>query len=56
MFSVPTYMKGAILWEVNKPLTVEDEIKIPELTSGQVLVKIAYSGVCHSQVMEDHLK
>jgi S-(hydroxymethyl)glutathione dehydrogenase / alcohol dehydrogenase len=52
MFSVPTYMKGAILWEVNKPLTVEDEIKIPDLVNGQVLVKIAYSGVCHSQVME----
>ena len=45
-------MKGAVLWEVNKPLIVETEIKIPELKSGQVLVKIEYSGVCHSQLME----
>ena len=45
-------MKGAVLWEVNKPLIVENEIKIPELKSGQVLVKLEYSGVCHSQLME----
>ena len=45
-------MKGAVLWEVNKPLIVETEIKIPELMSGQVLVKLYYSGVCHSQLME----
>ena len=45
-------MKGAVLWEVNKPLIVETEIKIPELKSGQVLVKLEYSGVCHSQLME----
>ena len=49
---IPTHMKGAVLWDVNKPLVVEDKIQIPELTSGQVLVKIAYSGICHSQVME----
>jgi S-(hydroxymethyl)glutathione dehydrogenase/alcohol dehydrogenase len=43
--------KAAILYEINKPLKIED-IEIPELKRGQVLVKIAYSGVCHSQLNE----
>nr|MBC8485749.1 zinc-binding dehydrogenase [Bacteroidota bacterium] len=51
-FSIPTHMQGAVLWEVNKPLIVENDIEIPALDYGQVLVKIAYSGVCHSQLME----
>ncbi|MFC2117215.1 zinc-binding dehydrogenase [Bacteroidota bacterium] len=50
--SIPTHMQAAVLWEVNKPLIVEDEIEIPSLEYGQVLVKMAYSGVCHSQLME----
>jgi len=43
--------RAAVLYELNKPLVIE-EIEIPELKSGQVLVKIFYSGVCHSQLME----
>jgi S-(hydroxymethyl)glutathione dehydrogenase/alcohol dehydrogenase len=43
--------KAAILFELNKPLRIE-EIEIPKLESGQVLVKMVYSGVCHSQLME----
>lgn len=43
--------RAAVLYELNKPLVIE-EIEIPELMSGQVLVKIFYSGVCHSQLME----
>jgi S-(hydroxymethyl)glutathione dehydrogenase / alcohol dehydrogenase len=43
--------KAAILFELNKPLRLE-LIEIPALNEGQVLIKIHYSGVCHSQVME----
>lgn len=42
---------AAVLYEVNKSLKVE-ELSIPELKAGQVLVKVAFSGVCHSQVNE----
>lgn len=41
----------AILSQINQPLEI-DELIIPELKRGQVLVKIAYSGVCHSQLNE----
>lgn len=44
--------KAAILVEQKQPLIV-DEIQLPEmLTCGQVLVKIAYSGICGSQLGE----
>ncbi|NLG34537.1 MAG: zinc-binding dehydrogenase [Lentisphaerae bacterium] len=45
-------MKAAVLYELNQPLQVVDGISIPDLRRGQVLVKLAYSGVCHSQLME----
>lgn len=41
----------AILREIGKPLVIE-ELQIPELQSGQVLVKILYSGICRSQLNE----
>ncbi|KIM05700.1 MAG: acetoin dehydrogenase [Sulfurovum sp. AS07-7] len=44
-------MKAAILIETNKPLCIKD-ITSSALQKGQVLVKLAYSGVCHSQLME----
>jgi len=44
-------IRAAVLYELNKPLIIE-EIEVPKLLPGQVLVKIAYSGVCHSQLME----
>lgn len=44
-------MKAAILYQLNKPLRIE-EVKWSTLKRGQVLVKLAYSGVCHSQLME----
>ena len=44
-------MKAAILEQVNKPLQIRD-IKFNDLKKGQVLVELAYSGVCHSQIME----
>jgi S-(hydroxymethyl)glutathione dehydrogenase/alcohol dehydrogenase len=44
-------MKAAVLTQLNKPLEILN-IDIPELKKGQVLVKLFYSGLCHSQVME----
>lgn len=45
-------MRAAVLTELGEPLTVMDDIAIPDLREGQVLVRLAYSGVCHSQLME----
>ena len=44
-------MKAAVLYEQNRPLVIE-EITIPQLQTGQVLVKIFASGLCHSQLNE----
>lgn len=43
--------KAAVLFELNTPLVIE-ELEVPALKAEQVLVKLAYSGVCHSQLME----
>lgn len=42
---------AAVLVETSQPLQIE-ELEIPALKEGQVLVKISYSGVCHSQLNE----
>lgn len=42
---------AAILIETGRPLEVAD-IEIPQLKPGQVLVQLAYSGVCHTQLLE----
>lgn len=42
---------AAVLVETGKPLELA-ELEIPTLKTGQVLVEIAYSGVCHTQVGE----
>ncbi len=42
---------AAILEEINKPLKII-EVDIPPLKPGHVLVKIAYTGLCHSQLNE----
>ena len=44
--------KGAILRKLKKPLFVSSELTIPPLKRGQILVKLAYSGICKSQIME----
>jgi Zn-dependent alcohol dehydrogenase len=44
-------MKAAILTELKKPLIIGD-ITIPELTFGQVLVRIVSTGICGSQIGE----
>lgn len=43
--------KAAILFELGAPLAIR-EIELPELDRGQVLVKVLFSGVCRSQLME----
>ncbi len=43
--------QAAILVETGKPLIMA-ELEIPALKPGQVLVEIAYSGACGTQVME----
>jgi len=45
-------MKAAVLHTLNYPLSLHKDIELPLLNRGQVLVKLAYSGVCHSQLME----
>ena len=43
--------KAAILWETNKPWSVE-EIEIDDPKAGEVLVEMKASGMCHS---DEHL-
>jgi S-(hydroxymethyl)glutathione dehydrogenase / alcohol dehydrogenase len=45
-------MKAAVLYKTGEPLVVEENIKVPDLNPGQVLVKVAFSGICRSQLME----
>lgn len=52
MRKLPEKIRAAILVEQKKPLVIA-EIEVPEqLTVGQVLVKIHYSGICGSQLGE----
>lgn len=43
-------MKAAILYEVNKPLVVEDGVTVDDPGQGEVKVKVAYTAVCHSDL------
>ncbi|AMV25619.1 Aryl-alcohol dehydrogenase [Gemmata sp. SH-PL17] len=43
--------EAAVLVELNQPL-LSLTLDLPELRPGQVLVDVAYSGVCHSQLHE----
>jgi len=43
--------RAAVLRETGRPLVIE-ELELPELKAGQALVRIACSGVCHSQLNE----
>lgn len=44
-------IQAAILVQINAPLEMW-ELEVPELLPGQVLVQMAYSGLCHSQLNE----
>ncbi len=48
---IPKYLNAAVLVAKKKPLKFMN-LKIPKLQRGQVLVKIFYSGICGSQIME----
>lgn len=48
---MPTTTTAAVLIDPARPLAVL-ELEIPPLQPGQVLVKIAYSGLCHTQLGE----
>lgn len=45
-------MKAAVLFACGEPLRVLDGIEMPAPGRGQVHVRLAYSGVCQSQLME----
>ena len=40
-------MKAAVLYELNQPVVVED-IEMEGPKAGEVVVKVAATGVCHS--------
>ncbi len=43
---------AAVLTQTGKDLEFVERIEVPVLKSGQVLVKLEFSGICHSQLME----
>lgn len=43
---------AAVLTQTGHPLSIVDNISLPGLRTGQVLVKIHYTGICFSQLME----
>ncbi|XP_010521416.1 PREDICTED: uncharacterized protein LOC104800311 [Tarenaya hassleriana] len=43
------FMRGAVFWEPNKPLTIE-EFHIPRPKANEVLIKTKACGVCHSDL------
>ncbi|KAA8547181.1 hypothetical protein F0562_003609 [Nyssa sinensis] len=45
----PSYMRGAVFWEPNKPLTIED-FHMPRPKAGELLIKTKACGVCHSDL------
>ena len=42
-------MKAAVVHQFGKPLSI-DEVPVPEVGQGQILVKIEASGVCHTDL------
>lgn len=50
------HFTGAVLINTEQPLQIVKNIQVPKLRKGQVLVKVIYAGVCHSQLMEQEGK
>lgn len=48
----PLRMTAAVLTQTDQPLEIISDIALALPQRGQILVKLAYSGVCHSQLME----
>ena len=51
MNQYPNNLNAAVLFKLNQPLKIVS-MEIPKLKRGQVLVKIIYSSICRSQLME----
>ncbi len=51
MQATATEMRAAVLYETGAPLRIE-ALNVPPLHQGQVLVQVAFSGICRSQLME----
>ncbi len=49
---IPKTISAAVLYKTCSKLKVVNDLLLPELKKGQVLVKMFYSGLCHSQLME----
>ncbi|MEI7695723.1 MAG: zinc-binding dehydrogenase [Chlorobium sp.] len=47
-----TLIRAAVLTKTGNPIEIISGINAPKLSTGQILVKVAFSGVCHSQLME----
>jgi propanol-preferring alcohol dehydrogenase len=45
----PTTYRAAVVREFGSPLTVE-QVPMPELTSGQLRVKVEACGLCHTDI------
>lgn len=46
---MPQTMKAAVVHQFGQPLVLE-EVPIPEPQDGQILVKVAASGSCHTDI------
>ncbi|MBM3878942.1 MAG: zinc-binding dehydrogenase [Verrucomicrobia bacterium] len=51
MSELPTHTQAAVLEQIGQPLRLR-RLELPPLKPGQALVELAYSGVCHSQLLE----
>jgi alcohol dehydrogenase, propanol-preferring len=51
--SMARTMKAAVVRELGKPLVI-DEVPVPEIGPGQILVKVEASGVCHTDLHAAH--
>ncbi len=49
--TLPDTTEAAVLFETGQPLRIVS-LGLPPLREGQVLVELAFSGVCHTQVLE----
>jgi S-(hydroxymethyl)glutathione dehydrogenase/alcohol dehydrogenase len=43
-------MRAAVLEEVGAPLVVHDDLEVEEPRQGEVAVRVAHCGVCHSDL------
>ena len=50
---MPTTMKAAVVTAFNQPLEIQ-ELNIPQVRPGKVLVKIIATGVCHTDLHAMH--